>query len=154
MFSIHFKSNRRAQRANQSKAVYSSEKVPPADHVAPWPEPNKGAGSWGEQNPSERALNLSVYAIITAANEAADQALTTAEKRTNHMWRQVTSTDWCCLSEASLGGGIHRASPACRIGLFPENRLLDAAGSSWSATVTGPTQRSDPAHRCFENKAP
>lgn len=93
MFSIHFRSNRKAKCANQSKAVYSSGKVPTADHVAPWPEPNKAAGSVGEQNPSERAMNLSVYAIITAANEAADQALTTPEKRTNHMWRQVTNTD-------------------------------------------------------------
>lgn len=91
MFSIHFKSNGKAKCANQSKAVSSSEEA--ADHVAPWPEPNKAAGSAGEQNPSERAMNLSVYAIITAANEAADQALTSPEKRTNHMWRQATSTD-------------------------------------------------------------
>lgn len=67
----------KAKCANQSKVVYSSAKVPTADHVAPWPESNKAAGSTGEQNPSERAMNLSVYAIITAANEAADQALTT-----------------------------------------------------------------------------
>lgn len=93
MFSIHFKSNRKAKCANQSKALSSSRKVPTADHVAPWPEPNKAAGSAGEQNPSERAMNLSVYAIRTAANEAADQALTSPEKRTNHVWRQVTNTD-------------------------------------------------------------
>lgn len=93
MFSIHFKSDRKVKCANQSQAVYSREKVPTADHVAPWPEPNKAAGSAREQNPSERAMNLSVYAIITAANEAADQALTSPEKRTNHMWRHVTNTD-------------------------------------------------------------
>lgn len=93
MFSIHFKGNGKAKAADQSKAVYSGGKVPPADPVAPRPEPNKAAGSAGEQNPSERAVNLSVYAIITAANEAADPALTTPEERTNHMWRQVTNTD-------------------------------------------------------------
>lgn len=77
MFSINFKRDPKAKCANQSKVVYSSVKVPTADHVARWPESNKAAGSAGEQNPSERAMNLSVYAIITAANEAADQALTT-----------------------------------------------------------------------------
>lgn len=43
----------------------------------PWPECNKAAGSVGEQKPSERAMNLCVYEIITAANEAPDRALTT-----------------------------------------------------------------------------
>lgn len=51
--------------------------VSTADHIFPWSEPNKAAGSVGEQKPSERAVNFSVYAIITAANEAPDLALTT-----------------------------------------------------------------------------
>lgn len=80
MFSIHFKSHRKAKCANQSKALSSSGKVPAADQVAGWPEPQKAAGSAGEQKPCERAMNLSVYAIRTAANEAADPALTSPEE--------------------------------------------------------------------------
>lgn len=51
--------------------------VPTAVLISCWPEQNKAAGSAGEQKPSGHAMNLYVYAIITAANEAPDQVLTT-----------------------------------------------------------------------------
>lgn len=77
MFSISFKRDPKAKCANQSKILSLRPlNVSTAVLESPWPECNKAAGSVGEQKPSERAMNLCVYAIITAENEAPDRALT------------------------------------------------------------------------------
>lgn len=61
---------------NLKPELYTRLSVSTAVLISPWPE-LKAAGSVGEQKPSERAMNPGVYAIITAANEAPDRALTT-----------------------------------------------------------------------------